>query len=375
MRIGIDAHILGKNKGGVERYVERLVHLLPQAAPEHEYIVFVNREYYNQDLSHDRTHYVALPCSDPILERSVVLPWLARRHGLDFIHTQRIAPALCGCRSVVNIHDLLPLAEPRNHRGFRNVLIRLLTPGTIRRATRIVTVSQTVRREIIQRFGVAESQVVAIYNGVDRNLFHPAAPNGEGLDMPGRLGLQGPYLLYLGAIEPRKSLDTVLRAFKTFREQGHREVQLVLVGGVRSPRYRQQLTDLALSLDLGKDVVYTGFLDDAGCVALLRRARLFLAPSGGEGFDLPPLEAMACGTPVVCSDIEVHRELFTGSAAFFEVNDAEDLARTLLECWDDEQRLLQMREAGPALASKFTWENTACRMASLYRDLERQSDR
>ena len=366
MRIGLDAHILGKNKGGVERYVRHLVSLLPTVAARHEYYFFVTARYKRQVQDGPNTHFIALPIDDPVFQRSLILPWLARRYRLDVLHVQRICPPTPGCAMVLSIHDLLPLTAPADHPGFRNGLVRLLTPASMKHAQRILTVSETVRREIIRRGHVPAENVVAIYNGLDHGCFRPQP--AVGLDDLGIDGLADPYVLFIGALEPRKNLETAIEGFSRWVTRTERRVRLVIAGAERRRGYLQKLTALVNRLDLDDRVLFTGYVPEAVNIKLLQRAGIYLAPSSGEGFNLPALEAMACGAPVVCSDIAVHRELFAKAAALFRPRHPEDLSVALERLWADQAERERLKTAGFRLAARFTWENTVCRTAAIYEE-------
>ena len=368
MRIGIDAHVLGKGIGGVERYVAKLVELLPQAAPEHEYIVFAGRAAADMLQPSGNVRIVVPAAQDPLIARSVLLPLLARRHRLDVLQVQRISPPLPGCKVVLTVHDLLPLTCPADHRGFRNMLIRLLTPASIRAAHRVITVSLTMAAQITRLYGLAPGRVAAVYNGVDHDLFKPGSIGADASALS-RFNIGKPFILYVGAMEPRKNLALLLEAFKTVHDALDGSVVLVMAGMTRSADYAADLAARAQNLGIAGAVHSTGFVTDAQCVELLHAARIFVAPSRGEGFDLPPLEAMACGVPVVCSDIDVHRELFDGAAAFFATDSAQSLAAALRQVWDSADMRSALQQQGFATAQNFTWENTACNLANLYRSI------
>ena len=368
MRIGIDAHVLGKGIGGVERYVAKLVELLPQAAPEHEYIVFAGRAAADMLQPSGNVRIVVPAAQDPLIARSVLLPLLARRHRLDVLQVQRISPPLPGCKIVLTVHDLLPLTCPADHRGFRNMLIRLLTPASIRAAHRIVTVSRTMAALITEMYSLEPDRVCAVYNGVDHGLFTPQRMPADG-QLLSRFNIKNPFILYVGAIEPRKNIAILMEAFKIVHDARGGAVDLVLAGMTRTAGYGAALAGLADRLGIACAMHRTGFISDADCVGLLHAAQVFVAPSRGEGFDLPPLEAMACGLPVVCSDIDVHRELFGNAAAFFKTDSAQNLATALLLLGDSPDMRSTLQRQGFATAQTFTWENTACNLANLYRNI------
>jgi glycosyltransferase involved in cell wall biosynthesis len=375
MRIGLDAHLLGKGVGGVERVVRAFVERVPPLMPDHQFVVFLKPGAEQSVPAHGNVTYVKLAFSDPIVQRSVLLPWLARRHRLDLLHVQRIAPPWCPCPVIVHIHDLLPLTDPLDHPGARNALIRRLTPATVRRSARVLTVSETVAAEIAALYPGAKGKIRAIPNGISGGLFAPA-PESTGLSgVHARLGLTSPYALYVGAITQRKNLETAIEGFGRW---GAREpsARLVIAGMTRSVEYGAQLRQQAASLGLSDRVVFTGFVTDAECLSLLRCARVFLAPSRGEGFDLPPLEAMSVGTPVVCSDIAVHRELIdAGAALFFTPSSAEELARAIASTWDDPPLRATLRTAGMGCAARYEWDRAARALANLYLEMLPEPER
>ncbi|HTQ30717.1 MAG TPA: glycosyltransferase family 1 protein [Opitutaceae bacterium] len=373
MRIGIDAHILGKGKGGVERVVHHMVRLLPEFLPEENFTVFVNRRYEPPFGPRANVRYRRLPVADPLLQRSVILPWLARQERLDLLHVQRAAPPGLCAKLVVHVHDLLPLTAPQDHRGFRDGLVRRLTPGSLRRADRVLTVSESVAGEIRHRFPEVVRKVAAIPNGIEAELFRPKPPGAPRAAVHSRLGLDGPYVLYLGALMARKNLEVAIRGFGRLRESLPADARpekpkLVLAGMSRSDDYVAGLRALAEQAAPGA-VCFAGFIHDAECVALLQHAGVFLAPSRGEGFDLPALEAMSCAVPVLASDIPVHRELLGYDALFFPPDRPERLAGELQRLLTRDDLRAQLAQRGVARAARFTWESAMQRMGGLYQDV------
>jgi glycosyltransferase involved in cell wall biosynthesis len=373
MRIGLDAHILGKGKGGVERVVHQMVRLLPGLMPQCEFVVFTKRNYAPPFGHRPNVRYRRLPVDDPLLQRSLVLPWLARRERLDLLHVQRAAPPCIRARLVVHTHDLLPLTAPADHRGFRDQLVRRLMPGSIRRADGVLTVSESVAAEIRSHFPQASGKLTAIPNGIDADFFRPKPAGARRAAIHNRLKLTGDYMLYLGALMARKNLEVAIRGFSRYLRDpllpaSARKTKLVLAGMSRPKEYEAGLRALAEKLAPGA-VVFTGFISDEDCLALLQHATVFLAPSRGEGFDLPALEAMACGIPVLCSDIPVHRELLGNNAHFFPTNQDERLAIELQRLMTRADLRAQLAQQGPARAAGFTWENAMQRLGELYHQI------
>jgi glycosyltransferase involved in cell wall biosynthesis len=367
MRIGIDGHVIGKNIGGVERYVEKVVELAPDLCPQHQFIVLISKSMASR-FAGDRRHnvrYVTLPVSDPLIQRSAVLPWLARRHQLDILHVQRIAPWGCGpCRILLTVHDLIPLKYPEAYPGFRNMLVRLLTPGSIARADYIVCPTQFVCDDLGRRYPAATAPRRPFYNGVDRARFTPNSLMDRGTLQ--RYSVARPFLFSPGAIEERKNIETILKALAML-DAATRPL-LLLSGSIRDTSCYARLQGLARKLSVDDSVRHLGFVSDDDLVDLYRSAQLCIAASRDEGFNLLPLEAMACGAPVLCSDIPVHRELYEGAAAFFPPDNPETLAQAIGDALAGQDRSAR----GPAVQEvldRYRWEAMAHRMASVFADM------
>jgi glycosyltransferase involved in cell wall biosynthesis len=375
MRIGVDAQLIGKDQGGIERYVRHLVEHVPDAAEDDQFIIFVSRQF-TPTKRRNNVCYVPLPFGEPILpilstlptlptlHRSVLLPWLARQYRLDVLHVvQRMAPPIPGCRIVLSMHKTLPASPNTGNSHALDLLARLLTWRAIRRVDRILAPSQTVRAELVEALGVPAEKVVAVHNGIDSRRFSIQKDS----ENTRAVIKKTPYVLCAGALEPNKNLEMTLEAFKAFASKRGERVKLIIVGGERAFGYRRKLELLVEELDLEREVEITGFVSDKEYLELLRGARLLLAPSRDRGFDLPPIEAMACGTPVVCSDIEIHRELLHDRAAFFAVDKPSQLAAQLDALWDDVPARARLRRCGLERAATLTWESTAWQIAETYK--------
>jgi len=372
MRLGLDAHILGKGKGGVERVVDQMVRWLPEFLPNDHFVMFVQKNFRPPCPTRRNVTFRPLPVSDPVLQRSLVLPWLAHREKLDLLHVQRAAPPRVRARLIVHTHDLLPLTAPEDHRGWRDQLVRRLMPASLRRADCVLTVSESVATEIRTLFPEVAPRVTAVLNGIEGSLFRPKTAAASRPEIHTRLGLDGDYVLYLGALMSRKNLEVSVRAFGEFlagqRTTGRPLPKLVLAGMSRSEDYVRRLRALAGEI-APREVCFTGFVSDADCVALLQHARAFIAPSRGEGFDLPALEAMACSIPVICSDIPVHRELLGDDALFFATDRPEDFAAQLQRLFTSPGLPEDLARRGPHRARRYNWESSMRSLAALYQTL------
>ena len=365
MRIGIDAHVLGKGIGGVERFLKQMVEWLPRSSADHEYVVFVNRDAANARMIKPQANVQIVPLvtANPLIERSLIIPWLIRRHRLDTLIVQRLCPWFCGrCKLILTIHDLTPLKFPKAYRGLTNHLIRLLTDGSVRRSSLILTPTQTIAAEVKAYFKLKTKPVIAYYNGVDVTCFKPNISKGTAQGCLDRLGIRGPYMFTSGAIEARKNLEIIYDAVAAIAHDV--PISLVIVGKIRDKGYAAYLSRRARSLGIEDKVQHIGFVEEATLVALYQNVSGFITASRDEGFNMPPLEAMSCGAPIICSDIPVHRELFDGCALFFPADSKVDLVTQIYKLLNTPEAHHQLRDAASSLASRFTWQAASERIAT-----------
>jgi glycosyltransferase involved in cell wall biosynthesis len=297
------------------------------------------------------------------------LPWVmwdlqrATGRGYDAFHFPFYYPPLAPrCPATVAVHDVLALEHPEWFRHGRANPLRLLIPSGARRAAAVLVGSPSVAEAVSERCGVPMARIHVTGYGVDHARFAPQ-PESVAMGTLARLGVTRPYLLQVGALEPRRGTDLALAACAALRAH-HPGLELVLVGAVRA--------DVPALRSPASWVRRLGRVADDALPALYAGAAAVLAPSRGEGFDFPVLEALACGGAVVASDIAVHREHFAPAVALFASGDAEALAAATAAVLEDAGRGRALRLAGPALAEGFSWTEVARRHVEVWRTLERR---
>lgn len=343
VRVAIDGKCLHPPRTGVGRYLAGVLDGLAQLAPP--------------DLSVE----VLAPAGS-----RRTLPWVmidlqvASRRGFSVLHLPfYYGPLAPRCPTVLVVHDVLPLEHPEWFRPRHLNPIRLLLPRSARHAAAVVTFSRGVAAALEERLGIPGERVRVIPHGVDRRLFRPSSRE-ESAACQARFTLARPYVLYLGPLEPRRGLDLALAAVEEVRGAVP-ELELVLVGGSRFPVP-------ALASPPGW-VRRLGYVDDAVLPPLLAGAAAVVAPSRGEGFDLPVLEALACGAAVVASDIPPHLEHFAEGVALFPSGSAEALAAVLHQVVEDSETAAALRQAGEAVAGRFSWLASARAHVALWREV------
>lgn len=301
--------------------------------------------------------------------RSSSLPWhslrmpvLARRCRPQAVWFPANEAATWGCRPyVLTVHDVAQAHFPERFFSGREEHQRYLRRlrRAVRRAARVVTDADFSRRDISEVTGCPPDKIVVIPPGVDP-VFRPL-PRAESRAAVARLGVSSPYVLYVGGFDFRKNLERLLEAFAILVAQGRRET-LVLVGSSgRNHRMRPDLQAAATRYGVSHRVAFLEgtVSDDLTLRALYSGASVFVFPSLFEGFGLPPLEAMACGTPVVCSTAASLPQVVGDAAVKVDPEDVEAMARAMASVLDDEQLRAGLREAGLRRAAAHTWESAA----------------
>lgn len=313
-------------------------------------------------------------CCLPLSERASHIMW--HRLGLplavdiftgrmDVYHsTDYLLPPVWHGARVITVHDLTFMVVPQHAEPS---LARFLTgalPRSVERATLIAADSEATRQDLISLMGVPPEKVEVVYAGVDA-CFAPVSDPGLLSQVRARYKLDGPFILNVGTLEPRKNLEGLVRAYAVLREEHKVPHRLVLAGG-KGWLY-QGLFDMVSDLGLSSAVSFAGYVAEEELPALMSLADVFVYPSFYEGFGLPPLEAMACGTPVVASTAPCLPEVLGEAALLVDPHDHDALAHAILRVLEDSELRQALLAKGRARAAQYTWAAAAERALSLYR--------
>jgi glycosyltransferase involved in cell wall biosynthesis len=378
MHIGINAHLLSLERSyrqaGVSRYIAELVrHLAAEPGP-HCYTLFTPPAGAGalalppaMRVAHSR-----LPTSRPpvrIAWEQTVGPIQAGLRRLDLFHAPvNVAPLLLPCRSVVTIHDLAFLVYPERFRSAKRRYLTLMTRLSVRRAARVIAVSKHTKQDAVTRLGVPPERVVVVPNAA-AEYFRPE-PDPVALaafrtahELPER------YILFVGTLEPRKNLAGLLRAFANIA--GEDPALRLVVVGARGWLYDDIFAQYE-RLGLHERVRFAGFVPAEELPRWYQAATLFVYPSLYEGFGLPPLEAMACGTPVVTSNVSAMPEVVGEAGVTVDPTDEAALGRAILRLWRDAELRQRLRRAGLERARTFSWARMARETRAVYESVARE---
>ncbi len=372
MRICLDVSPAVHRKAGLGRYAQELTASLLRVDVTNTYTVFYNEPQTAEVVAPlDALSHLTLDLPTKPWRMSVLLSHLAHRSqdrlapGVDIFHaTDNLLPYFARVRTVFTLHDLVFRFHPATHKPLNRWFLTLGMPFFLRRADAIIAVSEWTRRDAVRLYGIPEDKISVIYEGVDPRFRRQVA---EQIAATRRCyGLPERYILYVGTIEPRKNLIALLEAYALLRSQ-HAvadSCRLVFVGkkGWLYEPFFRRLRELALT----DQVIITGFVPDDDLPALYAGADVFVFPSIYEGFGLPVLEAMACGTPVVCSNASSLPEVAGEAALMVDAGDVAGLASAIRRVIEDHDLRASLSARGVVQAQRFTWEETARRTLTVY---------
>lgn len=276
-----------------------------------------------------------------------------------FMHIYSVPDRLSG-EMVVTIHDMLPIRSPELFATEINEQVKINVERIIRIRPMIIAVSHATKEDIITYAGIAPEQIFVVPEAYDKNMCYPQK-NTDQLRM---LGIDSPYLLYLGAIDHRKNIIHIMEAFELITER-YPDIKLVLSGKV-APNAAPIISKLE-SFSQRSKVILTGYVSDEQKRALLSGAEIFLFPSEYEGFGLPVLEAMACGAPVITTNISSLPEVGGDAAIYVSPNKPEQLAYEIERLLNSEALRSEFIQKGIARASEFSWNETARMTEEIYK--------
>jgi glycosyltransferase involved in cell wall biosynthesis len=372
MLIGIDGLPLTALKTGVGHYTFELACALAKVAPESDFEVLYPSTFPAIALAEP---HLSLP-DNLMIKRiqvgivgrhwwSTGLPRYVRSRGIQLFHgTNYDVPLWRRCATVLTIHDLSFLLHPETHEKRRVNRSRRRLPLMAREANLVIVPTESVRSEVCRHLGLSPEKVFAIPEA-PRTCFapmHSAATE----EVRRGLGIGADFLLTVGTIEPRKNLQTLVSAFaEVAAGKSQTTLQLVIAGS--RGWLSEPLFEAIEKSPVRKRIVLTEYLNDEELRALYSSCRAFVYPSIYEGFGLPPLEAMACGAPVITSRIPAHEETTGGAAILVEPTDVQALAAAIADLLESDDLRSRFSALGRSRAAEFTWERTARLTLEVYR--------
>ncbi len=378
MKIGIDIRPLMEGKlTGVEIYTINLLKALFKLDRSNEYFLFSNsmkpfgpiKEFDFPNVKHKHFRFPNKLLNFSL--RFLRLPKVDRLlGGLDIFFSPRyLFTALSrDCRSVVAIHDISFVINPNFFSVKRRFWHWLVSDRqAAKKAAKVVTDSHSTKCDLINRFDVPEEKIEVIHLGVEHHLYNQNIAEEQLEEVKNAYGLRNDYILYLGTIEPRKNIEGTIKAYEILRSERKEKISLVLAGGL-GWSYRNILKKIDNS-PYKSDIHFLGAVPESSKPALYRSAKMLVFPSFYEGFGLPPLEAAACGTPVIAGMNSSFPEVMGDACVYVNPYDSVQIATAMKALLNDEALRSKMIQAGLERVKIFSWENTARGLLKIFQSL------
>src|SRR5579863_500287 len=371
MRFAVDAHAIGRHLTGNEVYIRSLLGGFAEVDRRSEFITYVSEPGAERWIPERFTVRQVSP--NPYTRLGWDLGHLIRADCPDLIHVQYTAPLLARIPLVVTVHDVSFIEHPEYFTGIRRSQLRLTVGRTVKRASRILTVSEFSRDAILRAYDIRPEKVRVIPNAANpefRVIGRERAQNA----VRDRLAFDAPFLFSVGDLQPRKNQIGLIAAFsKLLTDCPQLKHHLVLTG--KETWFTPKVREAARSCGFASRIHFTGFVSDGELLELYNACDCFVFPSFYEGFGLPILEAMACGRAVACSNTSAMPEVADGAGLLFNPHEIEEIARALADILLDAELRGRLERLGVQRAAGFTWKRSARATLDVYGEVVAEAGR
>jgi len=366
MRIGIDAHCLGSGQSGNETYYRSLLTSLARVDSENDYSIYYtnNGAAEKLGLTNDRFSSRRMRSASPYFRIPFIFPLELLSQPVDVFHAQFIVPPFLRCRTVTTIPDIAFEHHPEFFPPYQVAWSKKLIPWSARRADHVITVSQYSKADLAQRYEIDPDKITVTYEAAGTE-FHPRDRGQAREYLAARYGIEHPFVLYVGRLQGRKNLGRLVEAYSKVRDRGAQH-QLVLVG--RKEWMAECILETISKLGVADEVILTGFVPAEDLPYFYSAADVFAYPSIFEGFGLPVLEAMACGTAVVTSMGSSLEEIAGAAALIVDPLDTNSISSALERLLGDPILREEMGRAGIRRSKEFDFDQTAMDTLAVYRN-------
>lgn len=367
MKLGVFVVMAGRQAGGPETYERALMESLSRIDHDNDYRIYCL----------DDAAPAAFPSGVPnmqcevlkpnvrVLSTALSLPLTLMRSGVDLLHATFTPPPFSPKRYVFTHHCFSTFAHPEFYAPTILMRLNALIKRGLKGASRIICVSENVRQLTAERFKMPLDRMTVVHNGVSPH-FKPHSREAAARMVRERYKVDSPYLLYSGKLESRKNIVRMLEAFRNFRAETGDPVKLVLAG--RRTPMSDGIDEAIRRHGLREDIVELGYVPNTDLPLLYSAAEMFVFPTLWEGFGIPVIEAMACGTPVLTSNLSSLPEVAGDAAVLIDPYRVEDITDGMLKLWRDDALRETLRRRGVAQAARFSWDQTARQTLAVYRD-------
>jgi glycosyltransferase involved in cell wall biosynthesis len=380
MRIGIDCRtILNPEKDdlvGITHYTYQLVkHLINLENKKNEYILFFDKEVAEKNMTKFSKPWVKIKYFPfiqykkflPIIYSHFLISAFLKRENLDVWHspTTNLPPSYDE-PSIVTVRDLSIYKFPKLFSSSQFLNVKIIMPNALKRAKKIIAISQSIKQDLIKIFKTPANKIEVIYNGINKELFY-SLPKSEIEKIKNQYKIKENFILFLGTLEPRKNIETLIEAYELFQKNSTTKYQLVIAGkdGWNAQKIHKQTSRSPYK----NEIIFTGYIGPENLNALFSEAKVFVFPSLYEGFGTPVIEAMAKKIPVITSNIESLSEITAGSVILINPHKKQEISKALEIILNNEELRVKLIEKGFKRAKEFCWEKCAEKTLEVYKNI------
>lgn len=370
MKIAIDALPVKSLQHGMGTYIFNLLKEMAQLDQAHDFVVFKKPSVFT-DLEKSQRFNIQFRNLSKGLARRVVweyttLPKLLQKEQVDiFWGPSNFLPLRKACKYVVTIHDLSSFTYAHTYPYLRRKYYQYIIKQAVKRADLIITDSEFSRQDIINTFSVLPEMVKKIYCGID-DIFRRIESLDAIAQVKSKYKLPDDFILTLGVIEPKKNTERLIRAYAQLRDKHNNVPKLVIGGSKKYGWNNRRIFELVETLVLKDAVNFTDFIEQKDLPVVYSAAKLFILPSLFEGFGLPVIEAMACGTPVITSKTSSLPEITGDAAVLINPYDTEEIGQAIIKVISDQQLQTEMRVKGFENVKRFSWQESAHELLCMF---------
>jgi len=364
VRIGIDARKI--KDFGIGTYLQNLLINFPPSFFDNDFYLFINPkdiEFISNLIKDKKSFFLPSKVRNYSLKEHIILSKLINKISLNLYHSPHyVLPFFIRTKSIVSIHDVIHLKYPQ-HGAIQKILAFILMKLSIRKANKIITVSDNSLKDIVKYFPEAKNKIIRIYNGVDK-IYYEREEEIISEEIIRKYKIPNKYILYVGNHLRHKNIERLVKAYEIIRQK-EKEIHLVMVGKFKIEKI----------LKGGKDIPeeklhFISYMDSSKELRIIyQKALILVMPSLYEGFGLPLIEALACRTPVACSNIKVFKEILGELPIYFNPKDPEEISSCILEIINDEAKKIKIIEEGYKKACEYNWGKSSQAHYKVYLDV------
>ena len=354
--------MLGDNSGGNERYYENILRNMEVPA-ECKIFLFMKSGFEDDGLK-EKFEIIRFKSHNSFIRNFIELPVLAKSMKLDILHTQYFIPFLCPCDIFCTIHDIC-------FEHFKDIFTKkeyirqkLLIPYAAKHSKKVFTVSEYSKKDIADHYKVPKENIIVTYNAVGEEFRKLSQKELDLPELRGKFGISADrYILSVCNLQPRKNLVRLIKAFISLKQEQSGAEQLVIVGK-KAWMYNDIISE---ALQDSKDIIFTDYVSNEDLIRLYNGAHCFVYPSFFEGFGIPPLEAMACGTPVAVSNATSLPEVVGDAGIYFDPFSVEEIRNAIMRLLGDVELCKEQIQKGLKRIKEFCWKNASKIITDTYR--------